>query len=49
MDLKAFKSLTDLFFYQVGKQNSQTAFLEWLNPRNKKNLPGGKHHQVFTN
>ena len=42
MDLKVFKSLTDLFFYQVGKQNSQTAFLEWLNPRNKKKLTWGE-------
>ncbi len=42
MDLKVFKSLTDLFFYQVGKQNPQTAFLEWLNPRNKKKLTWGE-------
>ena len=38
MYLKAFKSLIDLFFYQAGKQNPQSAFLEWLNPRNKKKL-----------
>ena len=38
MDLKQFKSLIDLFFYQAEKQNPQTDFLEWLNPRNKKKL-----------
>ena len=38
MNLKEFKSLIDLFFYQAGKQNPQSAFLEWLNPRNKKNV-----------
>ena len=36
MDLKEFKSLIDLFFYQAEKQNPQSAFLEWLNPKNKK-------------
>ena len=36
MELKEFKSLIDLFFYQAEKQNPQNAFLEWLNPKNKK-------------
>ena len=36
MNLKEFNSLVDLFFYKVGKENSNTAFLEWLNPKNKK-------------
>jgi len=42
MDLKEFKSLIDLFFYQAGKQNSQNAFLEWLNPKNKKKFTWGE-------
>ena len=41
MNLKEFKSLIDLFFYQAGKQNPQSAFLEWLNPRNKKKFTWG--------
>ena len=36
MNLNAFNSLTDLFFYQAEKQNPQSIFLEWLNPKNKK-------------
>ena len=36
MDLKEFKNLIDLFFYQAEKQSSQSVFLEWLNPKNKK-------------
>jgi len=36
MNLKEFNSLTDLFFYQTEKQNPQSIFLEWLNPKNKK-------------
>ena len=36
MDLKEFNSLTDLFFYQAEKQNSNDIFLEWLNPNNRK-------------
>jgi len=36
MNLKEFNSLTDLFFYQAEKQNSQDVFLEWLNTVNKK-------------
>ena len=38
MDLKEINSLTDLFFYQTGKQNPTSIFLEWLNPKNKKRL-----------
>ena len=36
MNLRKFNSLTDLFFYQVEKQNPNNIFLEWLNPKNKK-------------
>ena len=36
MNLNTFNSLTDLFFYQAEKQNPQSIFLEWLNPKNKK-------------
>ena len=36
MDLREFNSLTDLFFYQAEKQNSNDIFLEWLNPNNRK-------------
>ena len=36
MNLNKFNNLTDLFFYQAEKQNSQSVFLEWLNPKNKK-------------
>jgi len=36
MDLKEFNNLIDLFFYQVKKQNPESIFLEWLNPKNKK-------------
>ena len=35
MDLNQFNSLVDLFFYQTEKQDSNTIFLEWLNPKNK--------------
>ena len=38
MNLNEFNSLTELFFYQVKKQNSQSVFLEWLNPKYKKKL-----------
>ena len=37
MNLKEFNSLVGLFFHQAEKENSQTPFLEWLNPKNKKN------------
>ena len=49
MNLKEFKNLIDLFLYQAGRQNPQNDFLEWLNPKNKKNLPGKKHLQIFIN
>ena len=42
MNLKEFNSLVDLFFYQSEKQNFQTAFLEWLNPNNKKKFTWGE-------
>ena len=36
MNLNELNSLTDLFFYQAEKKNSDNIFLEWLNPKNKK-------------
>jgi len=36
MNLKEFNSLVDLFFYKAKKENPNTIFLEWLNPKNKK-------------
>ena len=42
MDLKEFKNLIDLFLYQAKKQNSQSIFLEWLNPKNKKRFTWGE-------
>ena len=36
MNLKEFNSLVDLFFYKAEKQNPESVFLEWLNPKNKK-------------
>jgi len=42
MDLKEFNSLVDLFFYKAEKVNSNTAFLEWLNPKNKKKYTWGE-------
>ena len=42
MVLKEFKSLVDLYFYQAEKQNSQSSFLEWLNPKNKKKFTWGE-------
>ena len=35
MNLNEFNSLVDLYFYQAKKQNSQSNFLEWLNPKYK--------------
>ena len=35
MNLNEFNSLIDLYFYQAKKQNSQSNFLEWLNPKEK--------------
>ena len=42
MNLNEFNSLTDLFFYQAKKQNPQSAFLEWLNPKNKRKFTWGE-------
>ena len=42
MNLKDFNNLTDLFFFQAEKENSNTAFLEWLNPKNKKKYTWGE-------
>ena len=42
MNLVAFNSLIDLFFYQNKKQNPKDIFLEWLNPKNKKKLTWGE-------
>ena len=36
MNLKEFNNLTDLFFYQLEKQNKKDIFLQWLNKVNKK-------------
>jgi long-chain acyl-CoA synthetase len=42
MNLSELNSLTDLFFYQAKKQNSESVFLEWLNPKNKKKFTWGE-------
>ena len=42
MNLNEFNSLKDLYFYQAKKQNSQSDFLEWLNPKNKKKFTWGE-------
>ncbi len=42
MILKEFNSLVDLFFYKVKKENPNTVFLEWLNPKNKKKYTWGE-------
>jgi len=42
MNLNEFNSLVDLFFYKAEKENSSTAFLEWLNPKNKKKYTWGE-------
>ena len=42
MNLNEFNSLTDLFFYQAEKQNPESVFLEWLNPKNKKKFTWGE-------
>lgn len=36
MNLDNFNNLIELFFYQAEKQKSESIFLEWLNPNNKK-------------
>ena len=42
MNLNEFNSLVDLFFHQTEKENSNTLFLEWLNPKNKKKFTWGE-------
>jgi len=42
MNLQEFNSLIDLYFYQAKKQNSQSNFLEWLNPNNKVKFTWGE-------
>ena len=42
MKLNEFENLIDLFFYQAERQNSETEFLEWLNPKNKKIFTWGE-------
>ncbi len=42
MNFKEFNSLTDLFFYKAEKENPNTAFLEWLNPKNNKKYTWGE-------
>ena len=42
MNLSELNSLTDLFSYQAKKQNSESIFLEWLNPKNKKKFTWGE-------
>ncbi len=42
MNLNEFNSLVDLFFYQAKKKNPNEAFLEWLNPKNKKKYSWGQ-------
>ena len=42
MNLNEFNSLIDLYFYQADKQNSQSIFLEWLNPKNKVKYTWGE-------
>ena len=42
MNLKEFNSLVDLFFYKAKKENPNTDFLEWLNPKNKKKYTWGE-------
>ncbi len=42
MNLKEFNSLVDLFLYKAAKENPNTDFLEWLNPKNKKKYTWGE-------
>jgi len=51
MRLSELNSLVDLFFCQAEKQNSQSIFLEWLNPKNKLKFTWGEttsHIYKFT-
>jgi long-chain acyl-CoA synthetase len=49
MNLKEFNSLIDLYFYQARKQNSQSNFLEWLNPNNKVKFTWGETSSSINN
>jgi len=42
MNSNDYNSLVDLFFNQAKKENSNTPFLEWLNPKNKKKYTWGE-------
>ena len=42
MNLNQFDNLIDLFFYQAEKENPNTLFLEWLNPKNRKKYTWGE-------
>ena len=42
MNLKEINNLTELFFNQAEKENPNTAFLEWLNPKIKKKYTWGE-------
>jgi len=42
MNLNEINSLVELFFYKAEKENANTAFLEWLNPKNKKKYTWGE-------
>ena len=49
MNLKEFNSLIDLYFYQARKKNSQSNFLEWLNPNNKVKFTWGETSSSINN
>ena len=49
MNLKEFNSLVDLYFYQARKKNSQSNFLEWLNPNNKVKFTWGETSSSINN
>jgi len=42
MNLDKFDSLVDLYFYQAKKKKSESDFLEWLNPKNRKKFNWGE-------
>ena len=42
MNLEEINSLTELFFHKAKKENPNTPFLEWLNPKNKKKYTWGE-------
>jgi len=47
MNLKEFNSLVDLFFYKAKRENPNAAFLEWLNPKNKKKYTWGETSTII--